>query len=332
MLLLLLGVLCVLLCPSGRAFHFTPSPPGWGRGRTRTTKVLRAESGFGGDGGGVRLPSGSETEEYAAFLSEAVRNHLDEEWLPQECHDRIGKEVAQIYSRSVRDGGAVHVTDIIMAVGNELQGFEGMGDAFVGAWDVVSTIMSWPPLQLIANFEPDLLLAPQANLCSDFLFQRMGLETAGCCTPLPEGMDGRSAGAAVAVGLTASLPEVLSLCKYLSNEFDRYRWLSHVLEEEVGWREISIIAAVARGLAKGIDANSSLVAPHLERDGEALQRMLAEIPDTLDVQDGLDDFVVVLYGKEATRHEIDSKNAQFMHRSHVVKYLYYTDFLKSFPP
>lgn len=43
------------------------------------------------------LPPAAEAEEYAPFLSESIRQHLDEEWLPQDCHKVIAEEVARLY-------------------------------------------------------------------------------------------------------------------------------------------------------------------------------------------------------------------------------------------
>lgn len=43
------------------------------------------------------LPAADEAEEYASFLSESIRQHLDDEWIEQECHKGIGEEVARLY-------------------------------------------------------------------------------------------------------------------------------------------------------------------------------------------------------------------------------------------
>lgn len=47
------------------------------------------------------LPPAEEVEEYAQFLSGAIRQHLDEEWMPQDCHQEIGEEVARLYGVAV---------------------------------------------------------------------------------------------------------------------------------------------------------------------------------------------------------------------------------------
>lgn len=48
------------------------------------------------------LPPAEEVDEYARFLSDAVRQHLDNEWIPQKCHKDIGEEVANLYHAAVK--------------------------------------------------------------------------------------------------------------------------------------------------------------------------------------------------------------------------------------
>lgn len=43
------------------------------------------------------LPPADKAEEYASFLSESIRQHLDDEWIEQECHKGIGEEAARLY-------------------------------------------------------------------------------------------------------------------------------------------------------------------------------------------------------------------------------------------
>lgn len=47
------------------------------------------------------LPPADRAEEIAGFLSEAIGEHLDAEWLPQECHKEIGEEVARVYREAL---------------------------------------------------------------------------------------------------------------------------------------------------------------------------------------------------------------------------------------
>ena len=48
------------------------------------------------------LPPSEAADEYASFLSESICQHLDDEWLPQECHKSIGEEVARLYLATVQ--------------------------------------------------------------------------------------------------------------------------------------------------------------------------------------------------------------------------------------
>lgn len=43
------------------------------------------------------LPPADKAEEYASFLSESIRQHLDDEWIEQDCHKGIGEEAAKLY-------------------------------------------------------------------------------------------------------------------------------------------------------------------------------------------------------------------------------------------
>lgn len=43
------------------------------------------------------LPPTERVEEYAVFLAEAIRIHLDTEWMEQECHRVIGDKVASVF-------------------------------------------------------------------------------------------------------------------------------------------------------------------------------------------------------------------------------------------
>lgn len=52
--------------------------------------------------GGVMLPPAEQVDEYARFLSDAVRQHLDNEWIPQKCHKDIGEEVAKLYHAAIK--------------------------------------------------------------------------------------------------------------------------------------------------------------------------------------------------------------------------------------
>ena len=48
------------------------------------------------------LPPADKSEEYASYLSESIRQHLDDEWIEQECHKGIGEEVARLYLDAFR--------------------------------------------------------------------------------------------------------------------------------------------------------------------------------------------------------------------------------------
>lgn len=66
------------------------------------------------------LPPADRADEIARFLSDAICQHLDDEWLPQECHKGIGEEVARLYHEAlaqVRAGqGSMHGTRVVWRV------------------------------------------------------------------------------------------------------------------------------------------------------------------------------------------------------------------------
>lgn len=81
------------------------------------------------------------------MLSESVREWLDEEWIEQDCHQRIGKRVADAY-RSARQDGITEIGDLLVRVGTELGGngptaastVDDFFEAFVGPWDVANYV------------------------------------------------------------------------------------------------------------------------------------------------------------------------------------------------
>lgn len=141
---------------------------------------------------GVSLASLTGHEDDAAFLSAAVQEWLDLEWIPQEVHQEIGSKVGEIYVQSREEKDYNDLTSVMMAIGNGLESVD-MKDAFVGPWDV-------------------------ANAASDFLMERLGRETVPCAVTAPAShFNSESVGA---------------LMTMLRTSFARYRWISAALEDE----------------------------------------------------------------------------------------------------
>jgi hypothetical protein len=276
-----------------------------------TTKT--AEQGFGG---GIQLPDKEQAADYSKFLARAVQLHLDQEWLPQACHEEIGAEVANIYLSSAVERGVTDLNELIMDVGTGLESFD-MGDAFVGAWDV-------------------------ANVVSDFMIAYMGLETAACSFKLPKGL---TAGAAAAVTFTADEAQALSLA--LDGEFERYRWLGKFMEELVGWEEANRIMAISLGYRPAAESGEVLDdsavadvwrsrgtpgAPDFSTELSVLAIAEAQLPQHPDDQEAMEDFLEVVYGEEAKKMadaSIGADSEEYRRRAVVFKWLYNNDFLKS---
>jgi hypothetical protein len=272
------------------------------------------EQGFGG---GIQLPDKEQAADYSKFLARAVQLHLDQEWLPQACHEQIGAEVASIYLSSAVERGVTDLNELVMDVGTGLESFD-MGDAFVGAWDV-------------------------ANVVSDFMIAYMGLETAACSFKLPEGLTDTAA-AAVAVTFTADEAQALSFA--LDGEFERYRWLGKFMEELVGWEEANRIMAISIGYMPAAESGGALDdsavadvwrsrgtagAPDFSTELSVLAIAEAQLPQHPDDQEAMEDFLEVVYGEEAKKMadaNTDADSEEYRRRAVVFKWLYNNDFLK----
>lgn len=274
-------------------------------------------------GGGVQLPPIEQSDLYSSFLARAIQIHLDREWMPQECHVDIGNEVARIYLESVVKGGATDLNQLIMDVGTGLESYD-MGDAFVGGWDV-------------------------ANIMSDFMLEKMGLETISCSCKIPEELLLQHGDPAPALVLTTKKVQELQIL--LEEDFDRYKWLTNLLLESVEWEEANLIMAIFLGyrpkaenensnVSSAVHHDESLVdivwrergagrLPNFEIDVDLIHMLDAELPTSEEDREALDDFVNQLVGEEyrkAVEAESDGY-CTFMRRVMVTKWLYFKDFL-----
>eukprot|EP00752_Nemacystus_decipiens_P001436 g1415.t2 len=266
--------------------------------------------------GGVMLPSADKAEEYAAFLSESIRQHLDDEWIEQECHKGIGEEVARLYLDAFRKGGA-DLTTLVLDVGSAMEKFD-MGDAFVGAWDI-------------------------ANLTSDFLMEKMGAETSGCSTKAPKSLSSSSA-----FRLTSE--KVAEMQTDLTSDFARYRFLVDFMEGDAKWEQVNTVMAVYQGYtpederegkeAGGVGVRQGWAQafpgptpPDLSTASGVVEALEADFPEDPDLLDGLEVIVETVYGGEAKRlHQGDAENGippdlVYLRRSTVCKWLYLVGFL-----
>ncbi|CAM9980759.1 unnamed protein product [Ectocarpus fasciculatus] len=266
--------------------------------------------------GGVMLPPAETADEYAAFLSESIREHLDDEWIEQECHKGIGEEVARLYLAAFEKGDT-DMTTLVLDIGSAMEQYD-MGDAFVGAWDI-------------------------ANLVSDFLMEKMGAETSGCSAKAPKTLP--SAGSD-AFRLTSNKVEQMQAD--LTSDFARYRFLLDLMEGNTDWEQANTIMAVYQGYAAegeeeeggrpGVRRGWSAVfpgatPPDLSSAEGWVEALQADFPDDPDLLDGLEVIVETVYGGEAKRlHQGDPDNGippepLYLRRSTLCKWLYLVGFL-----
>lgn len=109
-----------------------------------------------------------DVEETAAMLSSNIREWLDEEWIEQDCHERIGVRVSEAY-RAARLDGVDDLGVLLVRLGTALGGdgptaastVSDFAEAYVGPWDV-------------ANKASDILaqLATGETTCCDDLTRR----------------------------------------------------------------------------------------------------------------------------------------------------------------
>jgi hypothetical protein len=99
-------------------------------------------------------------EKDGTLLAESIARWLDQEWIPQEVHIKMGESAKASYIR-MREAGEDDVMDIMMQISGDLEKNwqEYDKDAFVNAYDI-------------------------ANYASDYLIQRSGGETCACSSEI----------------------------------------------------------------------------------------------------------------------------------------------------
>ena len=125
-----------------------------------TTRLHAAEE----NSGGVQLVSleslGDDHEAVGENMGKSLAAWLDDEWLPQEIHIKMGISVKNTYVQC-RTKGVDDVAEIMTQVTDDLyeNWAEYNADAFVNAWDL-------------------------GNYVADYLIAKSGSETCGCSTKI----------------------------------------------------------------------------------------------------------------------------------------------------
>ena len=108
----------------------------------------------------VTLAELTDHEAEGTMLAESIARWLDQEWIPQEVHIKMGESAKKSYIK-MREAGEDDVMDIMMQISGDLeknwQDYDA--DAFVNAYDI-------------------------ANYASDYLVKRSGGETCACSSEI----------------------------------------------------------------------------------------------------------------------------------------------------
>lgn len=149
-----------LLVATTRTECFTTTSTNIRRNHNSQTK-LRADGS-----NGVELISleslGDDHEAVGANMGKSLALWLDEEWIPQEVHQKMGSSVTKTYIEC-RTKGVDDVSAIMTQVTDDLyeNWSEYNADAFVNAWDI-------------------------GNYIADYLIAKSGSETCGCSAKIVE--------------------------------------------------------------------------------------------------------------------------------------------------
>lgn len=123
-------------------------------------------SDVSGETAGVEMVSlaslGNDHEAVGESIAKSLADWLDDEWMPQEVHIKMGVSVKNTYI-TCRSNGVDDIATIMTDVTDDLyESWEIYDkDAFVNAWDI-------------------------GNYVSDFLIAKSGAETCGCATKISE--------------------------------------------------------------------------------------------------------------------------------------------------
>ncbi|KAL9191369.1 hypothetical protein ACHAXT_001075 [Thalassiosira profunda] len=159
----LFAVLCAALVLQG-SYGFVACPR---RAAVAASSLSLLDASEGADdAGGIQLVSlaalGDDHDAVGDAMAKSLAAWLDEEWMPQEVHVRMGVSVKNTYV-ACRTKGMDDVAAIMTEVTDDLyKSWEQYNaDAFVNAWDI-------------------------GNYIADYLIAKSGSETCGCSTKIVE--------------------------------------------------------------------------------------------------------------------------------------------------
>jgi len=75
------------------------------------------------------------------MIQKGITSWLDEEYIPQDIHSKLGTRAAELYAEMKEENEGVDVGDVILKIGSELMDYD-MKEAFVGPYDVANRVGS----------------------------------------------------------------------------------------------------------------------------------------------------------------------------------------------
>lgn len=169
---------------------------------------------------GVSLRQLTNHHKEAEYLSNAMKNWLDKEYVSMEVHGRIGAVVGSSYL----DGRKTGVDDLghmVMHIGSTLES-QDISDAFVNSWD-------------IANKVSDILLVlldrETCSCAGDLTFFLDQAKQAGLLpSNPPENNQSDSKQTPIVSSFEVDMKRFKTLQRELSSMFARYQIIKHFLE------------------------------------------------------------------------------------------------------
>lgn len=205
----------------------------------------------------------------AKSLGLCITKWLDDEWIPQACHERIGNKVMETYV-SLRNEGTTDLGEMLMGMGVALESFD-LEDAFVNAWNIANKVSDLLISRLnTGSFEGDTVSTFFAMKVSEKVqvpAYAMGNEdNDGSLIDVPS--------------LQLDCEKLAEFCEDYDGEFRRYCFLRDLAEGDVSWSDVAYVSAVCLGF-RVVDGAITQV----QNVSAAGWDSLAAVPDFTDLVD-----------------------------------------------
>ncbi|GJD06540.1 hypothetical protein Gasu2_09500 [Galdieria sulphuraria] len=250
----------------------------------------------------LSLPRVTNPQEEHSWIQNSISRWLDEEWQPQSVHLTIGQEAATQYLK-LREQGEDHLGSLVLGLSLELEKMD-FQDAFVDAFTVANKV---------------------AELLMDKLPQSDDDNPVTKSVPLH--------GAA-----TPTVEDVRLVHEAMSSGFERYQFLSKILDETVSDSTIHAAVLICLGYqwdreggewqSKKVDKKTSRFMEEYCSSFDFLQNergltfLEQQLPQDEDTRKDLDDLISQLAGDFYAEHCRKVGNQVFLRRAIVVKWLY----------